>query len=400
MDLKLFALVIFLISAVNCEEEIQNEDSTIILDDSNFDEIIKTNNFFVMFFAPWCGHCTRLKPTWSQLADMLNTQDESRVRIAKVDCTENQKTCSGNEVTSYPTLKFFKLNSEEEAIKYRSTRDLPSLTQFINDQLGSSIPKEDEEGSDEIIAVPAPLKGLIELTDKNFATQTATGNWLIKFYAPWCGHCQKLAPTFEELARALEHETTINIAKLDCTEYRPICKDFDVKGYPTLLWFENGKKIDKYSGPRSLDDLKAYVEQRTSSEGEVKPAENVELKEDSEGAVLQLTAVSFPQTIEKGITFIKFYAPWCGHCKRLLPTWNQLAEKFFGNESVKIAKVDCTLQENRDLCSEQDVNGFPTLFIYKDGEKISEYNGSRSLDDLFEFVNTHTAASDKARDEL
>lgn len=113
---------------------------------------------------------------------MLNTQDESRVRIAKVDCTENQKTCSGNEVTSYPTLKFFKLNSEEEAIKYRSTRDLPSLTQFINDQLGSSIPKEDEEDTDETIAVPAPLKGLIELTDKNFAAQTATGNWFIKFY--------------------------------------------------------------------------------------------------------------------------------------------------------------------------------------------------------------------------
>lgn len=127
-----------------------------------------------------CGHCTRLKPTWSQLAEMLNTQDESRVRIAKVDCTENQKTCSGNEVTSYPTLKFFKLNSEEEPVKYRSTRDLPSLTQFINDQLGSSTPEEEE--SDETIVVPAPLKGLIELTDKNFATQTATGNWFIKFY--------------------------------------------------------------------------------------------------------------------------------------------------------------------------------------------------------------------------
>jgi Thioredoxin len=115
---------------------------------------------------------------------MLNTQDESRVRIAKVDCTENQKTCSSNEVTSYPTLKFFKLNSEEEPVKYRSTRDLPSLTQFINDQLGSSTPEVDE--SDENLVVPAPLKGLITLSDKNFAEQTATGNWFIKFYAPWC----------------------------------------------------------------------------------------------------------------------------------------------------------------------------------------------------------------------
>lgn len=130
-----------------------------------------------------CGHCTRLKPTWGQLADMLNTQDESRVRIAKVDCTENQKTCSDNEVTSYPTLKFFKMTSEEEAIKYRSTRDLPSLTQFINDQLGSStLTPEEEDETDEKVVVPAPLKGLVELTDKNFATQTATGSWFIKFY--------------------------------------------------------------------------------------------------------------------------------------------------------------------------------------------------------------------------
>lgn len=57
MQFKLFLFVVLLICGVNCEEEAQNEgnevDSTIILTDSNFDEVIKTNNFFVMFFAPW-----------------------------------------------------------------------------------------------------------------------------------------------------------------------------------------------------------------------------------------------------------------------------------------------------------------------------------------------------------
>lgn len=120
---------------------------------------------------------------------------------------------------------------------------------------------------------------------------------------------EKLAPTWEELATALEHDTTVNIAKLDCTEYRPICKDFDVKGYPTLLWIENGKKIDKYSGPRTIEDLKAYVERRSSGE---KPAEEekAEPKDEGEGAaVLQLTTETFTQGIEKGVTFVKFYAP-------------------------------------------------------------------------------------------
>jgi len=81
-----------------------------------------------------------------------------------------------------------------------------------------------------------------------------------------------------------------------------------------------------------------------------------------------------------------------------LPVFQSLSEKFVGNPNIKIAKVDCTLQENRDLCNEQEVNGFPTLFIYKDGEKLSEYNGSRSLEDLHEFVTSH--ATEKARDEL
>jgi thioredoxin domain-containing protein 5 len=239
---------------------------------------------------------------------MLNTQDESRVRIAKVDCTENHKTCSDNEVTSYPTLKFFKTNGEE-AVKYRSTRDLPSLTQFINDQLGSSTPEEETEEQ----AVPGALKGLIELNEKNFNELTVSGNWFVKFYAPWCGHCQRLSPIWSDLASALEHDETVSIAKLDCTEHRPICKDFDVKGYPTLLWLEGGKKIDKYSGPRTVEDLKDYVEKRLSSKGEGKEeeGEDKEVPEEGEGAaVLALTGDSFAQTVKDDIVFVKFFAPW------------------------------------------------------------------------------------------
>lgn len=100
-----------------------------------------------------------------------------------VDCVDNHATCAANEITSYPTLMFFKQGTAEP-VKYRSTRDLPSLTQFINDQLGSSVPEE-EGGEKEEPAVPSPQKGLIELTDKNFNSLTENGLWFIKFYAPW-----------------------------------------------------------------------------------------------------------------------------------------------------------------------------------------------------------------------
>lgn len=57
MDFKLLALVFLLITGLNCEDEAASEasevDSTIVLGDSDFEDVIKTNNFFVMFFAPW-----------------------------------------------------------------------------------------------------------------------------------------------------------------------------------------------------------------------------------------------------------------------------------------------------------------------------------------------------------
>lgn len=97
-----------------------------------------------------------------------------------MDCTQHAKVCSDNDVTSYPTLKFFNLKSEDEPVKYRSTRDLPSLTTFINAQLGSQLAQETEEE----LAVPAPIQKLVELTDETFNKHVSSGKHLIKFYAP------------------------------------------------------------------------------------------------------------------------------------------------------------------------------------------------------------------------
>lgn len=79
----------------------------------------------------------------------------------------------------------------------------------------------------------------------------------------------------------------------------------------------------------------------------------------------------------------------------MAPTWDELALKFIGNSNVKIAKVDCTLSENKALCDQQEIDGFPTVNIYKKGEKIEEYNGSRSLDDLVEYVTKHSDGHDE-----
>lgn len=377
------------ISLINLIAGHEDDVHTIQLNKDNFNDEITNSNFFIMFFAPWCGHCQRLAPTWEQLAELLNNEEGTRVKIGKVDCTTDNELCSQQDVTGYPTLLFFKIG-ESEKVKFRGTRDLPSLTAFINQQLGDNNLDDD---TDNDIEVPKPVQAVVELTDETFNKHVASGKHFIKFYAPWCGHCQRLAPTWDDLGKSLEHDTSITIAKIDCTQYRPICQDFEVKGYPTLLWIEDGKKVDKYSGARGHEELKAYVEKMAgspSNENEEETAEDV-----PEPPVIQLIGNDFKHGTEKGVTFVKFFAPWCGHCKRLAPTWEELALKFVGRSDIKIAKVDCTLADNKDLCATEEVDGFPTLFIYKNGEKISEYNGSRSLEDLFDFVTRHSSSHDE-----
>jgi len=93
-------------------------------------------------------------------------------------------------------------------------------------------------------------KGLYVLSDRSFANHVKTGDHFIKFYAPWCGHCQKLAPTWDELAGEFAEDSSVKVAKLDCTAAQSVCQEQDVKGYPTLAYFRDGKKVETYRGAR------------------------------------------------------------------------------------------------------------------------------------------------------
>ena len=69
-------------------------------------------------------------------------------------------------------------------------------------------------------------------------TGATTGDWFVKFYAPWCGHCKKLAPIWDELAADLKGE--VNVAKVDVTENRKLGQRFEIKGFPSLKFLSHG----------------------------------------------------------------------------------------------------------------------------------------------------------------
>jgi len=162
--------------------------------------------------------------------------DEPKVIIAKVDCTKHQALCATHQVTGYPTLRLFKVG-EQESVKFKGTRDLPAITDFINQEL--STPAEADLGEAKREDVENPNLGkVVDLTEDTFAKHVSSGNHFVKFFAPWCSHCQvskalyfltqhpklpilylqRLAPTWEELAKELVKEPAVTISKIDCTQ--------------------------------------------------------------------------------------------------------------------------------------------------------------------------------------
>ncbi|GJN40491.1 hypothetical protein PR202_gb29712 [Eleusine coracana subsp. coracana] len=108
-------------------------------------------------------------------------------------------------------------------------------------------------------------------------------NVLIEFYAPWCGHCKKLAPILEEAATTLQSDEDVLIAKMDATA-NDVPSQFDVQGYPTLYFVGPSGKLTSYDGGRTADDIVDFIKKNKETAGQTvteKVAEKVEAaKED------------------------------------------------------------------------------------------------------------------------
>jgi len=97
-----------------------------------------------------------------------------------------------------------------------------------------------------------------------------------------------------------------------------------------------------------------------------------------------LTADNYEAETGGKTIFVKFYAPWCGHCKKLAPDWNKLMAEFEGHATAMVADVDCTA-EGKPLCEANGVQGFPTL-KYGDPSALEAYEGARTFEALKSFA--------------
>ncbi|VVA92097.1 unnamed protein product [Arabis nemorensis] len=105
--------------------------------------------------------------------------------------------------------------------------------------------------------------------------------------------------------------------------------------------------------------------------------------------VLTLDHTNFSETIEKhDFIVVEFYAPWCGHCKQLAPEYEKAASELSSHDPpVVLAKIDASEETNREFTTKYEVQGFPTIKIFRNGGKVvQEYNGPREAEGIVTYL--------------
>jgi len=102
--------------------------------------------------------------------------------------------------------------------------------------------------------------------------------------------------------------------------------------------------------------------------------------------VIKGTEKNWKQLLESKLpVFVKFFAPWCGHCKSLAPAWDKAATSLKG--LVNIVHVDCNVEQQ--LCAKFDIKGYPTLKLFKNkGKYVKDYQQARDLNPIVKYAKS------------
>ncbi|GAA6036211.1 hypothetical protein JCM8097_006838 [Rhodosporidiobolus ruineniae] len=246
---------------------------------------------------------------------------------------------------------------------------------------------------------------LDEISPDNFAMYAESGLPLAYIFV------EATDPKREEIVKAIEpvareHKGKINFVWIDATKFADHAKSLNLQepSWPAFA-IQNLQAMEKFplDQSKSVDakTVGAFVSDYAS--GKITPSiKSAKVPAVQDEPVYVLVADEFEKKVaEDKDLFVEFYAPWCGHCKKLKPTWDSLGERFANVKSkVTIAKFDAT--EN-DIPSSAGfkVSGFPTLKFKAAGSKewIS-YEGDRSEASLIEFVEANASNDISTPDNL
>ncbi|KAL9128552.1 MAG: hypothetical protein Q9217_002785 [Psora testacea] len=307
--------------------------------------------------------------------------------FASLDCIAYGDACSKHEVGAFPTFSIYKDGVLVK--KFEDHKDMDNLSKFVEEHLESIRPgsrpkdglkvpepgatsvdtgtppekparkdKDPEAGaaaaSKHMEAVAAPptdtakaltkVKALpkkkkpsgpanpvgtsVSLTQESFQKLVTNTQdpWFVKFYVPWCHHCQALAPSWLQMAKELQGK--LNVGDVNCDQQARLCKDVRVKAYPTIHFFRGGERVE-YDGLRGLGDLVSYAKKALDVGSGVQYVDEATFKEMEETEeVIFVYFYDHATTSEDFEALERLTLSLVGHAKLVKTNDTALAERF------------------------------------------------------------------------
>ena len=109
------------------------------------------------------------------------------------------------------------------------------------------------------------------------------------------------------------------------------------------------------------------------------------------------SAEKFNHHVKRGLSFVQFHSPLCGHCKTFAPIWEEFANEFKSEctNNVLVAKIRSDMM-GKVKCYKK-ILGFPTMFVLNKGKKVKEYEGERTKDALLSFARSNLSSVKTSR---
>lgn len=299
---------------------------------------------------------------------------------------------TANAVDDYP---FAVTSSEDVYAKYEAKCGSVVLFKHFDDGKAAFEGEFTEDALKKFVAaqaLPLIVDFSHETAQKIFGGEIK--NHLLFFISKEAGHMEKYIEAAKEVAKKYREKILFVTIDADQEDHQRILEFFGMKKdeVPSMRIIHLEEDMAKYK-PETNDLAADNVEQFVSKffEGKIKQhLLSQELPEDwDKNPVKVLVADKFDEVAMDASkdVLVEFYAPWCGHCKQLVPIYDKLGEKYADSETVLIAKMDSTANE----LEHTKINSFPTIYLFRKGDNQKvEYRGERTLEGFVNFLEGKT----------